>query len=93
MNCVGARASPFVARVQYTGFAARRFNSFECELISARTGEGRECAKARGVKMGRKPKLTPHQIREAIKRRDTKSEQVREIARTFNVSHSTIFTA
>jgi DNA invertase Pin-like site-specific DNA recombinase len=62
---------------------------FERELISARTGEGRERAKARGVKMGRKPKLTPHQIREAIKRRD-KGETVREIARTYNVSHSTI---
>ena len=63
---------------------------FERELISARTGEGRERAKARGVKMGRKPKLTAHQMREAIKRRDTKGEPVREIARTFNVSHSTI---
>jgi DNA invertase Pin-like site-specific DNA recombinase len=63
---------------------------FERELISARTGEGRERAKARGVKMGRKPKLTAHQIREAIKRRDGEGETVREIARTFNVSHSTI---
>ncbi len=63
---------------------------FERELIRARTGEGRERAKARGVKMGRKPKLTTHQIREAIKRRDTKGEPVREIARTYNVSHSTI---
>jgi DNA invertase Pin-like site-specific DNA recombinase len=60
----------------------------ERELISARTGEGRERAKARGVKMGRKP-LTPHQIREVIKRRD-KGETVREIAGTYNVSHSTI---
>jgi DNA invertase Pin-like site-specific DNA recombinase len=34
---------------------------FERELIRARTGEGRERAKANGVKMGRKPKLTPHQ--------------------------------
>ena len=32
---------------------------FERDLIRARTGEGRERAKARGVKMGRKPKLTP----------------------------------
>ena len=40
--------------------------------------------------MGRKPKLTPHQQREAMRRRDTKGEPVREIARTFNVSHSTI---
>ena len=63
---------------------------FERELIAARTGEGRECAKARGVKMGPKFKLNPHQQREAIKRRDTKGEPVREIARTFNVSHSTI---
>jgi DNA invertase Pin-like site-specific DNA recombinase len=62
---------------------------FERELIRARTGEGRERAKARGVKMGRKPKLTAHQQREAIKRRD-KGEAVRDIARTFNVSHSTI---
>ena len=43
---------------------------FERELLRARTGEGRERAKARGVKMGRKPKLTDHQRREAIKRRD-----------------------
>jgi DNA invertase Pin-like site-specific DNA recombinase len=41
---------------------------FERELIRARTGEGRERAKAKGVKMGRKPKLTDHQKREAIKR-------------------------
>jgi DNA invertase Pin-like site-specific DNA recombinase len=62
---------------------------FERELIRARTGEGRERAKARGVKMGRKPKLTAHQIREAVERRD-KGETVRDIARTYNVSHSTI---
>jgi DNA invertase Pin-like site-specific DNA recombinase len=63
---------------------------FERDLIRARTGEGRERARARGVKMGRKPKLTPHQIREAIKRRDEDEETVREIARSYNVSHSTI---
>jgi DNA invertase Pin-like site-specific DNA recombinase len=33
---------------------------FERELIRARTGEGCERAKARGVHMGRPPKLTPH---------------------------------
>jgi DNA invertase Pin-like site-specific DNA recombinase len=63
---------------------------FEKELIRARTGEGRERAKARGVKMGRKPKLTNHQKREAIRRRDIDGEPVREIARSYNVSHSTI---
>jgi DNA invertase Pin-like site-specific DNA recombinase len=63
---------------------------FEKELIRARTGEGRERAKARGVKLGRKPKLSEHQKREAIRRRDRDGEPVREIARSYNVSHSTI---
>jgi DNA invertase Pin-like site-specific DNA recombinase len=40
---------------------------FERDLIRARTSEGRERAKARGVKLGRKPKLTDHQKREAMK--------------------------
>ena len=63
---------------------------FERDLIRARTSEGRERAKARGVKLGRKPKLTDHQKREAIRRRDVDGETVREIARSYNVSHSTI---
>jgi DNA invertase Pin-like site-specific DNA recombinase len=63
---------------------------FERDLIRTRTGEGRERAKARGVKLGRKPKLTEHQKREAIRRRDRDGEPVREIARSYNVSHSTI---
>ena len=63
---------------------------FERDLIRARTSEGRERAKARGIKLGRKPKLTEHQKREAIRRRDRDGEPVREIARSYNVSHSTI---
>jgi DNA invertase Pin-like site-specific DNA recombinase len=63
---------------------------FERDLIRSRTAEGRERAKANGVKLGRKPKLTPHQKREAIRRRDQDGEPVREIARSFNVHHSTI---
>jgi DNA invertase Pin-like site-specific DNA recombinase len=62
---------------------------FERDLIRARTGEGRERAKARGVKMGRRPKLTPHQQAEAKKRRDA-GEPIREIARSYNVHNSTI---
>ena len=38
--------------------------------------------------LGRKPKLTPHQKEEAIRRRE--GEAVRAIARTYNVSASTI---
>jgi len=63
---------------------------FERELIRARTSEGRERAKARGVKLGRKPKLTAHQTREAIKRRDHGNETLAEIGRSYNVSGSTI---
>ena len=62
---------------------------FERELIRARTGEGRERAKARGVHMGRPPKLTPHQKKEALRRREA-GETTRELARLFNVSPNTI---
>jgi DNA invertase Pin-like site-specific DNA recombinase len=62
---------------------------FERELIRARTGEGRARAKAQGVHMGRPPKLTPHQRREAIARRDA-GEALTDIARTYGVSHTTI---
>ena len=63
---------------------------FERELIRARTGEGRARAKAKGVRMGRKPKLTDHQRREAIKRRDQGEETLAEIGRSYNVSGWTI---
>ena len=62
---------------------------FERELICARTKEGRERARARGVRMGRKPKLTAHQRREALGRKAA-GDPVTEIARSYNVSHSTI---
>jgi DNA invertase Pin-like site-specific DNA recombinase len=62
---------------------------FERDLIRARTAEGRERAKSRGMRLGRKPKLTPHQQQEARRRRDH-GEPIRDIARSFNVSHSTI---
>jgi DNA invertase Pin-like site-specific DNA recombinase len=62
---------------------------FERELIRTRTGEGRERAIARGVRMGRKPKLTPHQRDEALHRRSA-GEPLVNIARSYAVSHSTI---
>ncbi len=51
---------------------------FERELIRTRTGEGRERAKARGVILG-----------QAIARREA-GEVLTDIARSYNVSHSTI---
>ena len=63
---------------------------FERDLIRARTGEGRERTGARGVRMGRPPKLTSHQQREAIRRRDRDGETLADIARSYNVSAATI---
>lgn len=62
---------------------------FERELIRARTGEGRTRAMARGIKFGRKPKLSPHQRKEAIARRNA-GESESTIAASYNVNQSTI---
>ena len=63
---------------------------FERDLIRTRTGEGRARAVARGQRMGRPPKLTPHQQKEAIKRRDQGDETLADIGRSYNVSAATI---
>jgi DNA invertase Pin-like site-specific DNA recombinase len=63
---------------------------FEHDLIRARTREGRGRTKRRGIKLGRKPKLTPEQRREAVKRREEGEETRAEIARRYNVHPSTI---
>jgi len=61
----------------------------ERDLIRTRTAEGREQAKSRGQHMGRPPKLTPQQQKEARRRRDD-GEPIRDIARSYAVHHSTI---
>jgi DNA invertase Pin-like site-specific DNA recombinase len=61
----------------------------ERERINKRANEGRKAAKRAGKKFGRKPKLTEHQrgrVREMIGR----GMKLREIAREFNVHHTTI---
>jgi DNA invertase Pin-like site-specific DNA recombinase len=67
----------------------RGLAEFERELIRARTDEGRKRAQQRGVKFGRKLKLTSHQRQEALARRAA-GEALVEIARSYAVSHSTI---
>jgi DNA invertase Pin-like site-specific DNA recombinase len=62
---------------------------FERELIRERTSEGRRRAKANGVKFGRKPKLSPYQRAEAIKRRAA-GETLASIARSYAVDLSMI---
>ena len=63
---------------------------FERELIRLRTGEGRTRAKARGVHIGRPPKLTPHQRHEAAEALASGAATQADLVRRFNVSQSTI---
>src|SRR5438270_1771757 len=61
----------------------------ERDLIRTRTAEGRNRAKARGQHMGRPPKLTPQQQREARRRR-AQGATLRELAKSYNVGRATI---
>jgi DNA invertase Pin-like site-specific DNA recombinase len=80
-----------------TGTSTRRFMiavlgglaDVERDLIRSRTAEGRSRAKARGQHMGRPPKLTPQQQREARRRR-AQGETLKELAKSYNVGKSTI---
>jgi DNA invertase Pin-like site-specific DNA recombinase len=61
----------------------------ERDLIRTRTAEGRSRAKARGQHMGRPPKLTPQQQKEARRRR-AEGATLKELAKSYNVGRTTI---
>ena len=61
----------------------------ERHRILKRANDGRRAAKAKGVRFGRKPKLTSHQRSEALKRLDA-GESFRSVARSMAVHHATI---
>jgi DNA invertase Pin-like site-specific DNA recombinase len=63
---------------------------FERDLIRARTSEGRQRARSLGVHMGRPPKLTKHQRREALTALVDGTATQADLARRFNVSQATI---
>jgi DNA invertase Pin-like site-specific DNA recombinase len=63
---------------------------FERSIIIKRTSAGLKAAKARGVQLGRKPSLTPAQIRHARKLIDG-GENPRAVARTLGVDRSTLY--
>ena len=67
------------------GWAAR----WHRRRILENTAQGREQARQRGVKFGRKPKLSPAQQAEACRRRQ-RGEPIAYIAQAFAVSESTI---
>lgn len=56
--------------------------------ITKRADDGRKAAKGRGVRFGRKHKLTEHQQATALKR--LANESARAIAKDMNVAHTTI---
>ncbi|MEP9356867.1 recombinase family protein [Xanthobacter sp. KR7-65] len=61
----------------------------ERDLIRTRTAEGRSRAKERGQVMGRRSSLSPQQKQE-VRERLADGAQLADLARTFNVSRSTI---
>lgn len=61
----------------------------ERQRIVKRARDGLDAAKARGARFGRKPKLTPYQRAEALKRLEA-GESARAIGRSYQVHHATI---
>jgi DNA invertase Pin-like site-specific DNA recombinase len=61
----------------------------ERDLIRTRAAEGRSRAKARGQHVGRPPKLTPQQQKEARQRR-AEGATLKELAKSYNVGRATI---
>ncbi len=61
----------------------------ERDLIRTRTAEGRNRAEARGQHMGRPPKLTPQQQKEARRRR-AEGATLKELGKSYNVGRATI---
>ena len=64
-------------------------SELERNLIRDRTEEGRQSARRRGVRFGRKPKLTAHQRSQVVRMLD-EGQSIRELARHFNVGVATI---
>ena len=64
----------------------------ERSLISERTRAGVKAAQHRGVKFGRKPKLTPHQVAHARKLIDQGDDRLK-VAALFKVGRKTLYRA
>ena len=64
----------------------------ERSLIQERTKAGREAAKRRGVKLGRKPKLSPQQVTHARKLIED-GESPSHVAQLLKVARSTLYAA
>jgi DNA invertase Pin-like site-specific DNA recombinase len=63
----------------------------ERSMIQERTQAGRAAAKARGVRMGRKPILTAAQIAHARKLVEQEGERPADVAKVLGVSRRTVY--
>jgi hypothetical protein len=86
-DTVGLAKPPSGIESEKIGFAENPILGVAAKLerrrILERAARGRTDAKAKGVKFGRKPRLTAHQQREAVRRRDVDGETLRSIGRSY----------
>jgi DNA invertase Pin-like site-specific DNA recombinase len=76
-------------RLVFHVFAA--LAEFIRELIVEGTREGLDAARARGVRLGRPPAMTPEQVRHAVQLLTNPENSVASIARLLGVSRSTMY--
>jgi DNA invertase Pin-like site-specific DNA recombinase len=85
----GIDTTTMYGRLQFNILAA--IGEFERELIRERSMEGREKAKARGVKFGAKLKLTKKEIQDLIKDFEAPGCSKKEIAEHYGIAKSTVY--
>ncbi|MEQ0866936.1 recombinase family protein [Pseudomonas aeruginosa] len=66
---------------------------FERALIVDRTRKGRDAAKARGVRFGRRPTLSPEQIAHARRLIDHEGHSTKQVAALLGVHRATLYRA
>lgn len=84
----GIDTTTAVGRMLYGQLAV--FAEFEREQISERTKAGMRAAEARGVHIGRPPKLTDRQIARARQRLANRTDTITHMARSYGVAPLTL---
>ena len=85
----GIDTTTIYGKLQFNILAA--IGEFERGLIRERSREGREKAKARGVKFGARPKLTSEEIQTLMQDYETPGLSKRDIAELYGISISSVY--